>query len=185
MAKDSIDKLGQETAEDSADSDTSEEHVSSEADESHQRLTNPRPEEELEGEMQEVTSARDIPNLRVVFRLGSKQYNARLLEEDVGETISGFTGTSVRVTEVMLATDGEKTAIGKPHIEDAHVDLEIIRNMRSERTISFKRRRRKHSSRTTKGHVQNLIRFRIVGISVPGFSPAICTGDDPELGMQT
>lgn len=123
--------------------------------------------------------------LRVVFRLGSRQYSAKLFDWEIGEKIEGVTENLHRVTDVLLATDGEKTVIGKPCIEGAHVEIEIDHDAPAIRTVSFKRRRRKHSSRTTKGHAQRLISFTVVGISVPGFDPEPLDFADSSAEMQT
>lgn len=169
MANESTNEIAEDNTEDIPMSDTS---ASAKGKENANQNT---PESTFDGGDQTAVAGvdADVSDFSAVFQIGSEQFKMRLLDEEAVEIVQSLSETNLRVTEVMLATNGEKTEIGTPHIANAHVDIEFIDSVRSCKTISFKRRRRKHSSRTVKGHVQNKMLFRVVGISVPGFTPAL------------
>ncbi|GIX15043.1 MAG: hypothetical protein KatS3mg118_3002 [Paracoccaceae bacterium] len=48
--------------------------------------------------------------------------------------------------------------VGAPFVADAGVQAEVLGQIRGEKVISFKKRRRKHSSQRRKGHRQHLTR---------------------------
>ncbi len=58
--------------------------------------------------------------------------------------------------------------VGAPRVEGAGVQAEVIAQIKGEKTISFKKRRRKHSSQRRKGHRQELTLVRIGDILASG-----------------
>ena len=119
-------------------------------------------QEDLQSDDARVTGDTE---LTAVIRFAGKQFKVRsgsffdaCVPED-GEQ---------RVVEDVLLASGDGTLLGSPTIDGAKVALELQREFRSPKTINFKRRRRKHSSKRTMGHRQNLSRFVVTSIDVPG-----------------
>ena len=110
--------------------------------------------------------SKKVEPLQAVMHYGGKQYVVR-----EGETITlpsqkNFTGGSSIIENVLMAT-GETTIVGTPQIEGATVQLKWDNNVRLEREINFKRRRRKNSSKRTKGVRKYSMRCLVERIDVP------------------
>ena len=72
------------------------------------------------------------------------------------------------VHSVLAAYCGDEVVLGSPTIEGATVGLESIGTRLGPKTISFKRRRRKSSSKVTRGGRQRISQFVVTAIDVPG-----------------
>ncbi len=103
--------------------------------------------------------------MRAVMKTGGKQYKVTAGDELEVEKLEVEAGQSIRFEEVLMVIgeDGAVT-VGAPHVEGAVVEAEVIEQFRGPKTISFKRRRRKHSSARRKGHRQNLTRVRVTNV---------------------
>lgn len=99
-----------------------------------------------------------------VIRTGGKQY--RVSEGDLlrVEKLDAEAGETVQFNEVLVAGD----TIGVPLVKGAAVQAEVVDQIKGEKTINFVRRRRKHSSKRTKGHRQQLTLVRVTGILAKG-----------------
>ena len=111
-----------------------------------------------------------------IMKTGGKQY--RVSKGDVVdiEKIDADDGEVVRIRDVLMV-GGAKTAIGSPKVDDAYVDV-VVHRILGEKVINFVRRRRKSSSKRTKGHRQQLTRARVVDIYAPGIS-------DPDTALDS
>ncbi len=103
--------------------------------------------------------------MRAVLKTGGKQYKVTAGDELEVEKLEAEAGQSIRFDEVLMiiGEDGAVT-VGAPRVEGASVEAEVIEQFRGPKTISFKRRRRKHSSARRKGHRQNLTRVRVTNV---------------------
>jgi large subunit ribosomal protein L21 len=63
---------------------------------------------------------------------------------------------------------GDKTVVGAPLVAGAAVQADVIDQIKSEKTIKFVKRRRKHSSKRTRGHRQHLTLVRVTEILASG-----------------
>lgn len=99
-----------------------------------------------------------------VIRTGGKQY--RVTEGDVlrVEKLQAEAGEAIQFNEVLVVGD----AIGAPLVAGAAVQATVIDQIKGDKTIHFVRRRRKHSSKRTKGHRQQLTLVRVTGILAQG-----------------
>ncbi len=102
-----------------------------------------------------------------VIKTGGKQY--KVAEGDVFtvEKLIAEAGDTVQFNEVLML-GGDKTTVGAPMIDDAAVQAEILEQTRSAKTISYVKRRRKHSSQRKRGHRQPLTLVKITGILESG-----------------
>ena len=111
--------------------------------------------------------------LKAVFRLGARQYCAGVgdmvsipdLPKDADSEEGRVFHIEIR-TDVLMVT-GDQTIIGTPSIPGAHVRLELADIRRDKRVINFKRRRRKHSSKRTKGHKGWKFDFTVKSLELP------------------
>jgi large subunit ribosomal protein L21 len=100
-----------------------------------------------------------------IVRTGAKQY--RVQEGDVlcVEKLNKEKGEKFTFNEVLLVEDGKKTLIGTPFVENALVKAEIIENLKDDKVIVFKKRRREQYRRL-RGHRQELTRIKIEEIAL-------------------
>lgn len=69
------------------------------------------------------------------------------------------------ITDVLMFSDGDKTEIGNPTIDGAVAKLQVVRQMRNEKVIVFKKHRR-HNYRRKKGHRQPMTLVKVVDIVI-------------------
>ena len=103
-----------------------------------------------------------------VLKTGGKQYRVQPGDTLRVEKLEAEEGTTVRFDQVLMIGGGTDTAIGSPVLDGAAVEAEVLAQIKGEKVISFVRRRRKHSSKRTRGHRQRLTVLRVTGIQPPG-----------------
>lgn len=99
-----------------------------------------------------------------VIRTGGKQYRVSAGDILRVEKLDAAAGETVQFNEVLVAGD----VIGAPLVAGAAVQAEVIDQIKGEKTINFVRRRRKHSSKRTKGHRQELTLVRVTEVLAKG-----------------
>ena len=100
-----------------------------------------------------------------VIKTGGKQY--RVAEGDLVkvEKIAGEIGDVVELKEILLAPNGDKVEIGRPHLDHCTVVGEIVEQKKDKKVVIFKAKRRK-SYRKKQGHRQNHTVLRITAIKL-------------------
>ncbi|MEM6681721.1 MAG: 50S ribosomal protein L21 [Pseudomonadota bacterium] len=106
-----------------------------------------------------------------VVKTGGKQY--KVAENDVlkVEKLPGAEGDTVTFDQVLMLSDGTQLKTGTPLVKDAVVTAEIIEQIRDDKIIVFKKRRR-HTYRKRNGHRQYLSVIKVTGVGKPGKKPA-------------
>lgn len=102
-----------------------------------------------------------------VLKTGGKQYRVQSGDVLRVEKLAADAGEKVQFNEVLML-GGDDTVLGAPLVDDAAVQAEVIDQIKGEKTINFVRRRRKHSSKRTKGHRQQLTLLRVTDILSSG-----------------
>ncbi len=115
-----------------------------------------------------------------VLKTGGKQYKVQAGDMLRVERIAASAGETVQFNEVLML-GGDNPQVGAPMIEDAGVQAEVVDQIKGEKVIHFVKRRRKHSSKRTKGHRQKLTLVKITeilasGADKSGVAAAIGTG---------
>ena len=112
--------------------------------------------------------------LKAVFRMGARQYCA-----GVGDMVSipdypnawkdkeNVIPFKREICADVLMVTGDRTIIGTPSIPGAQVTLELTEFNRGKKVINFKRRRRKHSSKRTKGYQWLVFDFIVKSLELP------------------
>jgi large subunit ribosomal protein L21 len=72
-------------------------------------------------------------------------------------------GAEVTFEHVLLVRDDDRVKVGKPHLSGATVKGTLLRPLRGEKVIVFKKKKRK-GFRRTRGHRQDLFEVRIDAI---------------------
>ncbi|WP_223428373.1 50S ribosomal protein L21 [Tateyamaria pelophila] len=102
-----------------------------------------------------------------VLKTGGKQYKVQSGDTLRVEKLAANAGDKVQFNEVLMI-GGDSPVVGSPIVEDAGVQAEVIEQFKGPKTINFVKRRRKHSSKRTKGHRQQLTLVRVTDILTSG-----------------
>ncbi|PIP19403.1 MAG: 50S ribosomal protein L21 [Candidatus Omnitrophica bacterium CG08_land_8_20_14_0_20_41_16] len=102
-----------------------------------------------------------------IIEVGAKQYNVK--KDDIIEVDKQAVeeGKDIIIDKVLLLSKDKKIEVGQPYLKDVKVTAQVLAQVKGEKTISFKYRRRK-SSHWTKGHRVKLTRIKIKEIAVAG-----------------
>jgi len=102
-----------------------------------------------------------------VIKTGGKQYKVHSGDFLRVEKLVADAGETVQFNEILML-GGDSPVIGAPMIEGAGVQAEVVDQIKGEKVIHFVKRRRKHSSKRTKGHRQKLTLVKITDILSSG-----------------
>ncbi len=99
-----------------------------------------------------------------VLKTGGKQYKVASGDVLRVEKIAADAGETIQFNDILMIGD----AIGAPLVADAGVQATVIDQIKGDKTINYVRRRRKHSSKRTKGHRQQLTLIRVTDLLATG-----------------
>ena len=100
-----------------------------------------------------------------VIETGSKQY--KIAKDDVilVERFDYKKGSPVKLDKVLLAKDGNSIHVGAPYLKGAHVTCDVLGEIRGDKLIAFKYKKRK-SEKKKIGHRQELLRLKVKSIDI-------------------
>jgi len=113
-----------------------------------------------------------------VLKTGGKQYKVQSGDVLRVEKLAAIAGQKIQFNDVLML-GGDTVTVGAPLVAGAGVQAEVIDQIKGVKTINFVKRRRKHSSKRTKGHRQKLTLVRITDILASG---ADKSGVDAAIG---
>ncbi len=102
-----------------------------------------------------------------VIKTGGKQYRVQSGDTLRVEKLAADAGETVQFNDVLML-GGDNTVVGAPLVDGAAVQAEVVDQVKGDKVIHFVRRRRKHSSKRTKGHRQKLTLLKITKILETG-----------------
>ncbi len=102
-----------------------------------------------------------------VLKTGGKQYKVQAGDVLKVEKLAADAGETVQFNEILML-GGDAPVVGAPVVAGAGVQAEVLDQIKGPKTINFVRRRRKHSSKRTKGHRQKLTLVKITEILASG-----------------
>ena len=119
-----------------------------------------------------------------VMKTGGKQYRVEPGDTLEIEKLAAEAGDTVQFNEVLMV-GGDAPKVGAPHVEGAEVQAEVLGQVKGPKVINFVRRRRKHSSKRTKGHRQQLTMIKVTEIletggDTSGVKAAVGAGSAPK-----
>lgn len=100
-----------------------------------------------------------------------KVYVHRLQDEE---------GSKVSFDNVLLLEDGDKVTIGAPTIDGAAVEAKVVKHLKGDKVIVFKKKRRKGYQKKN-GHRQYLTELLIEGIIASGAKKAEKKAETPKV----
>jgi len=101
-----------------------------------------------------------------VIETGGKQYRVQPGDTVVVEKLPGNAGDAVEFDQVLLLSDDENVAVGRPLIDGARVTGQITEHGRDTKVIVYKFKRRKNY-RKKNGHRQAYTAVKINQVVAP------------------
>jgi len=105
-----------------------------------------------------------------VIRTGGKQYKVAANDVITVEKLPAEAGAVVQFDEVLMVGDAATQSVGAPLVSGAVVTATVLDQVKGDKIIVFKKRRR-HNYRRKKGHRQLGTVLRIAGIYTDGQKP--------------
>ncbi len=102
-----------------------------------------------------------------VMKTGGKQYKVQSGDTLRVEKLAADAGETVQFNDVLML-GGDTTIVGAPLVDGAAVQAEVVDQVKGDKVITFVKRRRKHSSKRTRGHRQQLTLVRVTSIVTEG-----------------
>ena len=99
-----------------------------------------------------------------VMKTGGKQYRVQAGDVLRVEKLAADAGEKIQFNEILMVG----SSVGTPLVDGAGVQAEVIDQIKGEKVIHFVKRRRKHGSKRTKGHRQQLTLLRVTDILEKG-----------------
>ena len=101
-----------------------------------------------------------------VVETGGKQYKVAKNDIILVEKLKlSKAGSEVKLSNVLLAKDGNSIHVGSPYIKGAHVLCEALGQMRMPKVVSFKYKKRK-SEKKKIGHRQDVTKLKVKEIEI-------------------
>ena len=98
-----------------------------------------------------------------VVKTGGKQYRITKGDTIKVEKLTGEIGDKIELSDVLMVADGDNVQVGRPCVEGARVQAEIVDQGRHRKITIFKMRRRKNYRRKM-GHRQPFTAIKILDI---------------------
>jgi large subunit ribosomal protein L21 len=100
-----------------------------------------------------------------VIETGSKQYKVAKDDIILVEKLPFKEGSPLKLEKVLLVKEGNSVHVGTPYLKGSHVTCEVIGNVRGEKLIAYKYKKRK-SEKKKIGHRQDLLKLKVKSIDV-------------------
>jgi len=102
-----------------------------------------------------------------IIEVGAKQYNVAKDDIILVDKQNVKAGKEILLDKVLLVSKDKKVEVGQPYLKGALVTLEVLAQVKGEKTTAFKYRRRK-SSHWEKGHRAKLTELKVKSIEIGG-----------------
>ena len=106
-----------------------------------------------------------------IVEIAGHQFKVEKDQKVFVNRLSTEEGKKVSFDNVLLIGDGDKTTLGAPAIDGAQVSAKVLKHLKGDKVIVFKKKRRK-GYRVKNGHRQALTEIVIEGITASGAKPA-------------
>ena len=100
-----------------------------------------------------------------VIETGSKQYKVAKDDIILIERLEVKEDRTVNLSNVLLIKEGSSVHVGSPYLKGAGVTCEVLGEVRGDKLIAYKYKKRK-SSKKKIGHRQNLLKLKVKSIEM-------------------
>jgi large subunit ribosomal protein L21 len=100
-----------------------------------------------------------------IVDIAGQQFNVAKDQKVFVHRLDAKTGDKVSFDQVFMLADGDKVTVGAPAVANASVEAKVVRHLRDDKVIVFKKKRRK-GYRVKNGHRQSLTEIVIESVGV-------------------
>jgi len=109
----------------------------------------------------------EVVNMYAIVEIAGQQFKVAKDQKVYVHRLQGDEGSSVSFDKVYLLDDGTQVTLGAPAITGASVEAKVVKHLKGDKVIVFKKKRRK-GYRVKNGHRQSLTEILIQSISAKG-----------------
>lgn len=98
-----------------------------------------------------------------IIKSGGKQYRVEQDATVLVDKLDGNAGDKIELSDVLLFSDGKDVKLGAPLVDGVKISAEIVSQVRGDKIIVFKKKRRQNYRRKN-GHRQEMTQIRILSL---------------------
>ncbi len=118
-----------------------------------------------------------------VIKTGGKQYKVAKNDVIRVERLAGEAGAALAFEDVLMIGDDAGSQVGQPMIAGAKVTATVLEQIRDDKVLVFKKKRRKNYRRKA-GHRQHLTVLRVTDIAGPEAKGAAADAEKDPAGAK-
>ena len=100
-----------------------------------------------------------------IVEIAGQQFKVAKDQKVFVQRLDAKTGDKVSFDQVFMTADGDKVTVGAPAVANASVEAKVVRHLKDDKVIVFKKKRRK-GYRVKNGHRQSLTEIVIESVGV-------------------
>ena len=100
-----------------------------------------------------------------IVEIAGQQFKVAKDQKVFVHRLDAKTGDKVSFDQVLMMADGEKISVGAPAVANASVEAKVVRHLKDDKVIVFKKKRRK-GYRVKNGHRQSLTEIVIKSVGL-------------------
>ncbi|MGB0443563.1 MAG: 50S ribosomal protein L21 [Flavobacteriaceae bacterium] len=100
-----------------------------------------------------------------IVEIAGQQFKVAKDQKVFVHRLDAKTGDKVSFDKVYLVADGDKVSVGAPAVANASVEAKVVRHLKDDKVIVFKKKRRK-GYRVKNGHRQSLTEILVESVGV-------------------
>ena len=100
-----------------------------------------------------------------IVEIAGQQFKVAKDQKVFVHRLNAKTGDKVSFDQVFMMADGDKVTVGAPAVANASVEAKVVRHLKDDKVIVFKKKRRK-GYRVKNGHRQSLTEIVIESVGV-------------------
>jgi large subunit ribosomal protein L21 len=104
-------------------------------------------------------------NMFAIVEIAGQQFKVAKDQKVFVHRLDAKTGDKVSFDQVYMLADGEKISVGAPAVANASVEAKVVRHLKDDKVIVFKKKRRK-GYRVKNGHRQSLTEIVIESVGI-------------------
>ena len=109
-----------------------------------------------------------------IVEIAGQQFKVEKDQKVYVHRLQAEEGKKVSFDNVLLLADGDKVTVGAPAIDGAQVGAKVLKHLKGDKVIVFKKKRRK-GYRVKNGHRQSLTEIQIDNIIASGAKKSVVT----------
>jgi len=102
-----------------------------------------------------------------IVEIAGQQFKVSKDQKVFVHRLEGNEGDAVSFAKVLLVDDNGSITVGAPAIDGASVEARVVKHLKGDKVIVFKKKRRKGYKKKN-GHRQSLTLIQVSGINVSG-----------------